>query len=1048
MAYTSGLQILMDNLKKLIHGNHHPIFKNHPMILSERPQFQLLYQEFDSIIQTLFTIHEDHRHPHELEKVRKLKKRFKDAAEEAQDIVDLFLHDVYRTTRVSSTSSDVFATFMNLENVMRSIESIKADFMTFNIHDMKMGLSPRIDCVKTQSSSTRNPLGTEKQSAEVIVGFDRDAELIRDKLTEDQKRLDVVSIVGMGGLGKTTLVTKVFNDRFVVYHFHVRAWATISQTYIKREFLTQILASSGVHHDLEEASDFKLREKLHKHLMGKRYLIVIDDIWSIKVWDDLKVFFPHENNGSRILLTSRHNEVALHAKPHGYIHSLPYLTEEQSWELLHQKVFHGDKCPEWLIEPGMQIAKKCHGLPLSVVVMAGILVKEEMNKDLWEKIASSVTSYVVSDEKGILEKLALSYHHLPHHLRECLLYLGGFREDFRFNVKRLTSLWGAEGFIEESGNQSMEDTAMAYLVDLVDRNLLIVSRRKFNGDIAACKLHDLVRELCLEKAKDERFFLTMDRPPLSSQLLERAWKKLRRVFTNQDIYIINFAHPPAPRVRSLLWFHRSTSLINELATHFRSFVLLRVLDIQKCELIDFPEGIALLVHLRYLAIWHSFGFPSSICNLWSLQTLIVKTRYSRMVLPNNISNLVNLRHLWCSKGLLLPTIEKSMNLQAISDIMFGHGVNFGKCFPSIKRLAVTCNRDDENHFELFPYLETMKLRGGFRQNHIWFPATLKKLSLLFCFLPWSAISIIQLLPNLEVLKLKENAFDGAQWNAGEQQFQQLKFLKLVNLNIQHWEVHSSSFPRLRRLTLLCCNNLEEIPLEIGEIITLELIETDSGNNSLVKSVKKIKKEQDEEGNTELKITVDGLELSTTLSEHEEYHFELLPYLETLDFVGLGSRCNHIWFPATLKKLTLKECCLPWSDMSIIQLLPKLEVLKLSRNAFMGTQWDACEQHFRQLKFLQLFDLNIKQWEASSMSFPCLKRLSLFECFHLEAIPLEIGEIATLELIETDRGNNSVVEAVKRIQQEQHDVGNDQLKITVNGMELSLHLSRYEGLESE
>ena len=193
---------------------------------------------------------------------------------------------------------------------------------------------------------------------------------------------------------------------------------------------------------------------------------------------------------------------------------------------------------------------------------------------------------------------------------------------------------------------------MAYLMDLVDRNLVIVSRRKFNGDIAACKLHDLVRVLCLEKAKEERFFIQMDRPPLPSQLHEIALEKPRRVFTNQDI---NFAHPPAARVRSVLWF-------NDHAAQFGSFVLLKVLDIQKWELNDFPEGIALLVHLRYLAIWHSGGFPSSVCNLWSLQTLVLKTRFGRMVLPSNISNLVNLRHLWCSKGLLLPTIEKSMNL--------------------------------------------------------------------------------------------------------------------------------------------------------------------------------------------------------------------------------------------------------------------------------------------------------------------------------------------------------------------------------------------------
>nr|KAJ0190602.1 hypothetical protein LSAT_V11C800439230 [Lactuca sativa] len=163
---------------------------------------------------------------------------------------------------------------------------------------------------------------------------------------------------------------------------------------------------------------------LHRSLYCQRYLIVIDDIWSTEAWDKLKLFFPDHNNRSRILLTSRLNEVASHAKSHGLIHHLQHLSEEESWKLLCEKVFKGDECPKWLVDPGKQIAKNCHGLPLSVVVMAGVLAKEARNKDLWVKISCSVQSYIASDEKGCLETIALSYDHLPLHLRVCFLYLG------------------------------------------------------------------------------------------------------------------------------------------------------------------------------------------------------------------------------------------------------------------------------------------------------------------------------------------------------------------------------------------------------------------------------------------------------------------------------------------------------------------------------------------------------------------------------------------------------------------------------------------------
>ncbi|CAH1425003.1 unnamed protein product [Lactuca virosa] len=153
----------------------------------------------------------------------------------------------------------------------------------------------------------------------------------------------------MGGIGKTTLANKVFTDPFVVYHFHVRGWVTVSQTYDKRDLLIQVLSSIDDQLKLEKETDSQLHKMLHRSLYCQRYLIVIDDIWSKEAWDKLKLFFPDHNSGSRILLTSRLTEVAAHAKSHGLVHHLKHLTEEESWELLCGKVFQGDECPEWLI---------------------------------------------------------------------------------------------------------------------------------------------------------------------------------------------------------------------------------------------------------------------------------------------------------------------------------------------------------------------------------------------------------------------------------------------------------------------------------------------------------------------------------------------------------------------------------------------------------------------------------------------------------------------------------------------------------------------------
>ncbi|CAH1448297.1 unnamed protein product [Lactuca virosa] len=395
----------------------------------KRPQFQCLYAELGSMIQTLFN-HED-QDLHNFEKAKELKKRFKTAAEEAEDIVDIFLSAVYCRNNRYSPISNVFQPYLHLEVVMRSIESIKIEFMTMNIDNMKMDSSLRTDRLQMQSSGTsrsRNSFGLKKVKEEMVVGIDRDAEKIWHKLVEDGKHLDVIFIV---------------------------VWVEL-----------------------------------------------VRQPWPTKC-SPIPLLF---------IIFIRLTEVAAHAKSHGLIHHLQHLKEEESWKLLCRKVFQGDECPEWLIKPGMQIAKNCHGLPLSVVVMAGVLAKEARSKDAWLKISGSVHSYMASDEKGCLETIALSYHHLPLHLRVCFLFLGGFPEDYKMYSPWLLWVWMAERFIQEDGSRSLEEIAKGYLMDLVDRNLLIVQKGYLSGDVRRRKVHDLVKQLSMEKGKEERFFLKIEPP--------------------------------------------------------------------------------------------------------------------------------------------------------------------------------------------------------------------------------------------------------------------------------------------------------------------------------------------------------------------------------------------------------------------------------------------------------------------------------------------------------------------------------------------------------
>ncbi|KAL7163249.1 hypothetical protein ACSBR2_039364 [Camellia fascicularis] len=392
--------------------------------------------------------------------------------------------------------SNCFFYSLSLTNIMEEIKPIEAKVVQFydQINPIQL-LQDFNDGVHSSISMENRTMVDE----EITVGFDDEALTIKQLLAGGKKQLQMISIVGMPGLGKTTLAIKLYNDPYITHYFHIRAWTYASQLPTKTDMLLDILRSVNVvfTDEFENMTNEKLGEKLYKQLKGKRYLIVIDDLWDIGAWVHLQMYFPNDNNGSRVMLTSRLKEMAMHASPDCHPHCLRFLTEEESWELLQRKVFQNQSCPPELIEIGEQIMKKCEGLPLAIVVIAGLLARTIKAQESWKQVAQSVSSYIVSDPNQYLDTLALSYSHLPRHLKPRFLYLGAFPEDQEISVQRLIWLWIAQGFIQKIAQKSLEEVAEGYLMDLIQRSLVIVAQKRFDGQIKACRMHDLLRDLCL-----------------------------------------------------------------------------------------------------------------------------------------------------------------------------------------------------------------------------------------------------------------------------------------------------------------------------------------------------------------------------------------------------------------------------------------------------------------------------------------------------------------------------------------------------------------------
>ncbi|KAL2515226.1 Disease resistance protein RPP13 [Forsythia ovata] len=438
------------------------------LILDEKQQIESLLQKL-SFLQDFL----DHSPQKSSETIDFLESQIRDAAYEAEDIIE---------SHITDRVHEQIAMIEEIDSIKKRVEKVK---IKNDVQDLQTRTEPSPDSLKQPASSSG------KSS---MVGLGDDIKKIKDRLTVGSSNLKTLSVVGMGGIGKTTLTRKVFDDRFSVYHFHIRAWVTVSQEYNERELLLELLDSMKKPTDkLHEKSFEQLVEYLYRTLKGTRYLIVLDDMWDTKVWDKVKRSFPNDKNGSRIMVTTRLENVGGYANSRSTPYHMRYLNEGESWNLFCKNVFGKDGCPTKLNQIGKKIVQNCQGLPLAIVVIAGLLSKATKTQHYWTYIGENLSSVIASNDDNHCSKiLSLSYKHLPHHLKGCFLYIGIFPEDDDISVSKLVKLWVAERLLKPVRSKSLEDVAWEYLLELVDKNLILVHKKSSIGKIKTCRIHDLL----------------------------------------------------------------------------------------------------------------------------------------------------------------------------------------------------------------------------------------------------------------------------------------------------------------------------------------------------------------------------------------------------------------------------------------------------------------------------------------------------------------------------------------------------------------------------
>ncbi|KAL2509393.1 putative disease resistance protein [Forsythia ovata] len=806
MAYASLLS-LTQTLEQIL---HHPDDQCHVLHQQEEQIGRSLLEKVRFFLSFL----EDHSQKNS-ETIRSLEGRIRVAAYEAEDIIESQIDisdQIVSDSRnhcercVEFRRYNLAKKYGNLQKVIQELDSISEQVV--NMKDRNdVEILPARNLFPAGSSK----VGSSNNSD--MVGFDDDLKQIKDRLTGQPSKLEILSIVGMGGIGKTTFVRNVYDDPLIENYFDTRAWTTISQEYNVQKMLTDLLESTNYQSNIGN-----LAEKLYKCLKGRRYLIVLDDLWDTKAWDEVQRLFPDDSNGSRIILTTRLEDVAVYAGSSSAIHHLSFLSPEKSWNLLHQTVFGKECCPCELEEIGKEIAKNCKGLPLALVVIGGLLYKGKRTHDYWMYVKQNVNSAVIDTDDQFMEILLLSFNHLPHHLRACFLYMAVFPEDYKIRKSELTKLWVAEGFIKPDRYKSLEAVAEKYVEDLLDRNMILVHKRSYTGKINFCGIHDLMRDLCVRKAQEENFLHLYDRRV--KNFPEGTYNQ-RRVSIHSHIYGHHLEGIYGSHVRSLLY--HCLDIFNEDSSFTTSFLLLRVLQAFSISFYEFPVEIVELVNLRFIVLkcMRTCELPASISNLFNLQTLII---YSRGIvkLPSDIWKMPRLRHIWTRE-----------------------------CF-----LAYPSAAGNGGKIALLENLQTLKgvIDFKFTKKVLQMMPNLKKLKIGFLH-SCADMAIIGSLPNLEVLNLRTFTYDGSVWEPTEDNFLQLKVLLLEETDLEYLKADETNFPSLQHLTFSYCEQLEEIPSAIGNIPTLQVIKLCKCSISAVKSVKLIQEEQQDLENDNLQIII-------------------------------------------------------------------------------------------------------------------------------------------------------------------------------------------------
>ncbi|CAN6363374.1 unnamed protein product [Urochloa humidicola] len=547
-----------------------------------------------------------------------------------------------------------------------------------------------------------------------------------------ESSVKVLAIVGFGGLGKTTMALAL--QRRFGEKFQSRAWVQVSQRLnlesLLRGILKQIMpqqdpegkgssrTSDGHADAIEGLNEKQLKEKLKKQLEDKNYFLFIDDVWSVSSWESIWRYLPTDQKGS-IVVTTRFKSVAnACCRKEEHICTLEKLPHVESTQLFFERIH--DPKPEKFNKIKDDIIRKCGGLPLAIVAVAGLLARRDLTEEKhWEKVKNSLNSELDKNlsPEGVTQILNLCYNDLPADLKNCLLYLSIFPKGCRINRKRLIRRWISEGFIAEKDGKTVEEVAEDSFNELVSRNIVRPVEHNTNGKVKTCQIHDMILEYIVFKSSEENFITVVGghwlTPTPSNKVRRLSLHNSNPEDVKEKIGNMNLSH-----VRSLTVFEN----LHHLPSYSFKSVILQVLDLEGCKNINTKQldKIFKMFQLKYLSLrnTHIKKLPSEIERLQYLETLDIRDT-NVTELPSSVGRLQKMVHLLGgskSTHLALRFTEEIAKMTALQTLL-GIEISRGSIpdlgsmhnLTKLKKLSIYSLRDlrtnNNKYEELLPTIE-------------------------------------------------------------------------------------------------------------------------------------------------------------------------------------------------------------------------------------------------------------------------------------------------------------------------------------------------------